>query len=158
MPSYLLILCCLLLLLSIFSRIGVFSNESALCSKWSFTVREWSRSVVSNSLWPQELQPTRLLSPWNFPGKSTGAIFPSLGALSDPGIEPGSHTSQADALPCESPRKPKVCQKWESHLLTVLCCNLVGGMLFFSSRIQVSQEQRMYLVFLYSYGFLQKSP
>ena len=33
---------------------------------------EWSRSVVSNSWRPHGLQPTRLLRPWDFPGKSTG--------------------------------------------------------------------------------------
>ena len=33
---------------------------------------KWSRSVVSDSLRPHELQPTRLLWPWDFPGKSTG--------------------------------------------------------------------------------------
>ena len=33
---------------------------------------KWSRSVVSDSLWPHGLQPTRLLRPWGFPGKSTG--------------------------------------------------------------------------------------
>ena len=31
----------------------------------------WSHSVVSDSLWPHGLQPTRLLHPWDFPGKST---------------------------------------------------------------------------------------
>ena len=31
-----------------------------------------SRSVVSDSSWPHGLQPTRLLHPWDFPGKSTG--------------------------------------------------------------------------------------
>ena len=31
-----------------------------------------SRSVVSNSLRTRELQPARLLCPWNFPGKNTG--------------------------------------------------------------------------------------
>ena len=31
-----------------------------------------SRSVMSDSLWPHELQPSRLLHPWDFPGKSTG--------------------------------------------------------------------------------------
>ena len=31
-----------------------------------------SRSVVSNSSRPRGLQPTRLLHPWDFPGKSTG--------------------------------------------------------------------------------------
>ena len=33
---------------------------------------KWSRSVVPYSLWPHGLQPTRLLCPWDFPGKSTG--------------------------------------------------------------------------------------
>ena len=33
---------------------------------------KWSRSVVSNWQQPHGLQPTRLLRPWDFPGKSTG--------------------------------------------------------------------------------------
>ena len=33
---------------------------------------KWSRSVVSDSLRPHGLQPTRLLCPWHFPGMSTG--------------------------------------------------------------------------------------
>ena len=33
---------------------------------------KWSRSVMSNSLRPHGLQPTRVLHPWDFPGKSTG--------------------------------------------------------------------------------------
>ena len=45
-------------------------------------------SVVSNSLWPHGLQPTRLLHPWDFPGKSIGMdcyflfqrIFPTQGS------------------------------------------------------------------------------
>ena len=36
--------------------------------KW----KKWSRSVMSNSSRPHGLQPTRLLRPWDFPGKSTG--------------------------------------------------------------------------------------
>ena len=32
---------------------------------------KWSRSVMPHSLWPHELKPTRLLYPWDFPGKST---------------------------------------------------------------------------------------
>ena len=32
---------------------------------------KWSRSVVSDPSRPQGLQPTRLLRPWDFPGKST---------------------------------------------------------------------------------------
>ena len=37
--------------------------------KWKW---KWSRSVLSNSSRPHGLQPTRLLHPWDFPGKSTG--------------------------------------------------------------------------------------
>ena len=33
---------------------------------------KWSISVVSDSSRPHGLQPTRLLRPWDFPGKSTG--------------------------------------------------------------------------------------
>ena len=33
---------------------------------------KWSCSVMSDSLWPHGLQPTRLLCPWDFPAKSTG--------------------------------------------------------------------------------------
>ena len=47
-----------------------------------------SRTVMSDSLRPHGLQPTRLLCPWNFPGKNTGAgchfllqgIFPTQGS------------------------------------------------------------------------------
>ena len=35
-------------------------------------VSEWSRSVMSDSLRPHELWHTRLLCPWDFPGKGTG--------------------------------------------------------------------------------------
>ena len=34
--------------------------------------------VVSNSLRPHGLQPTRLLCPWHFPGKCTGVVCHSL--------------------------------------------------------------------------------
>ena len=54
--------------------------------------RKWSRSVVSDSLRGQGLEPTRRLRPWDFPGKSTGVgchfllqgIFPTQG--SNPGL------------------------------------------------------------------------
>ena len=38
---------------------------------WKWKVK-WSRSVVSNPQRPHGLQPTRLLCPWDFPGKRTG--------------------------------------------------------------------------------------
>ena len=39
---------------------------------------KWSRSVVFDSLRPHGLQPTRLLCPWDSPGKSTGVGCHSL--------------------------------------------------------------------------------
>ena len=44
-----------------------FSSPMNESEKW-----KWSRSVVSDSWRPHGLQPTRLLHPWDFPGKSTG--------------------------------------------------------------------------------------
>ena len=49
---------------------------------------KWSRSVMSNSLWPHGLRPTTLLHPWDFPGKNTRVgchfllqrIFPTQGS------------------------------------------------------------------------------
>ena len=38
----------------------------------------------------------------------SGLPFPSPGDLPDPGIEPGSPASQADALPSEPPEEPQV--------------------------------------------------
>ena len=59
-----------------------FPGGSTGKEKW-----KWSCSIMSDSLWPHRLQPTRLLHPWDFPGKSTGVgchfllqgIFPTQG-------------------------------------------------------------------------------
>ena len=52
---------------------------------------EISRSVVSDSLRPHGLQPTRLLCPWDSPGNSTGVDCHSLlqGIFPTPGSNPG---------------------------------------------------------------------
>ena len=39
---------------------------------WSAPLLLWDHSVMSDSSLPHGLQPTRLLRPWDFPGKSTG--------------------------------------------------------------------------------------
>ena len=44
-----------------------FPSPTHKIEKW-----KWSRSVVSDSSRPHGMQPTRLLHPWDFPGKSTG--------------------------------------------------------------------------------------
>ena len=57
----------------------------------------YSSSAMSNSSWPYGLQPSRLLCPWNFPGKNTGVgcHFLLQGNLWNPGIEPKSLVSTA---------------------------------------------------------------
>ena len=51
-----------------------FSNAG----KRKVKVKSLSRSVVSSCLQPHGLQPTRLLRPWDFPGKSTGVGYHCL--------------------------------------------------------------------------------
>ena len=67
-----------------------------------------SCSVVSDSLQPQGLWPTRLLCPWNSPGKNTGvgSHFLSTGDLPDPGLKLGSPALQVASSPSEPPGKP----------------------------------------------------
>ena len=53
----------------------------------NLNILKWSCSLVSDSLRPHELYPTRLLCPWDFPGNSTEVdchfllqgIFPNQG-------------------------------------------------------------------------------
>ena len=68
----------------------------------------WNHSVMSNSLWSQGLQPSRLLHPWDFPGKNirVGCQLPSPGDLPNPGIKPRSPALQVDSLPPEPPGNP----------------------------------------------------
>ena len=59
----------------------------------------WVTSVVSNSLQPHGLWPTRLLCPWDSLGKNTGVgCHALLQALRDPGIEPRPLRSPAMAV------------------------------------------------------------
>ena len=62
---------------------------------------------MSHCLWPHGLQPTRLLPPWDSPGKSTGVgcHFLLQGILPTQGVKPGSPSFQADALTSEPPGK-----------------------------------------------------
>ena len=67
-----------------------------------------SCSVMSNSLQPHGLQPTRLLCPWGFSRQEYWSRLPCPppGDLPNSGIEPRSPTVQADALSSEPPGKP----------------------------------------------------
>ena len=69
-------------------------------------------SVIPNSRWPHGLKPSRLLCPWDFPGKNTGVgcsfllqgIFLTQG--SNPHLLCLLHW-QADSLPPAPPGKPQ---------------------------------------------------
>ena len=82
----------------------------------------FSRSVVSHSLHPHGLKPTRLLCPWNFPGKNTGVSCRFLFILEDlpnPGLESMSLASSALAgrfFTTEPPGIPLVNAYWPTKL------------------------------------------
>ena len=65
--------------------------------------------IHSDSLQPHRLQPTKLLCPWDSPGKNTGVgcHFLLQGNLPNSGIKPRSPALQADSLPSEPSGKPK---------------------------------------------------
>ena len=82
-----------------------------------------SCSVVSNSLQPHGLCPTRLLCPWNFPGKNDWSeSFPSPEDVADSGIKPESPALQAITLLSEPPGKPPWNSTWYQTVL-FLCEN-----------------------------------
>ena len=74
--------------------LGIVSLMSELEALWFQGYSEHesaSRSVVSNCLWPPKLQPSRLLCPWNSPGKNTGVgcHFLLQGIYRTQGLNPG---------------------------------------------------------------------
>ena len=79
-----------------------------MCLSCFYSMCVCSRSVVSDSLWPHELQPARLLCPWGFSRQEDWSEVPCPppGDLPNPGIEPRSPILQADSLPSEPPGKP----------------------------------------------------
>ena len=76
---------------------------------------------MSNSLRPYGLQPTRLLCPWNFPGKNTGVgcHFLFQGSNSLPPYE-----LQHASLICP-PLSPRVCEN--SYSLSWWCCLTISS-------------------------------
>ena len=92
-----------------------------------------SHSVVSDSLWPHELWPARLLCPWEFSRQEYWSGLPCLppGDLPNPGTEPRFPTLQADSLPSEPPGKPyhsKAPFNWllyQIHGILNMCWNVM---------------------------------
>ena len=67
-----------------------------------------SRPTVSDSMWPHDLKPTRLLCPWGYSRQESWSELPCspLGDPPDPRIEPRSPALQVNSLPAEPPGKP----------------------------------------------------
>ena len=99
-------------------------SGKAFLRKWQNNKRIWLRmlsiallllfgcSVVSDSLQPHGLS-TRLLCPWNFPGKNTG----SPGDLPESGMEPESPALAGGFFKTEPPGKPSIALEEESNIL-----------------------------------------
>ena len=89
---------------------------------------KWSRSVKSDSQRPHGLQPTRLLRPWDFPGKSTGVgchclLHPSFSQSMASAMAHRNHCFCVQSLRMfrnssgrERHSKPKVMNIWEQDL------------------------------------------
>ena len=71
----------------------------------------FSRQVMSNSLWPRGLQPTRLLCPWDSPGKNAGVgcHFLLKGVFLIQGSNGHLLHWQADSLPLSHQESPISC-------------------------------------------------
>ena len=89
-----------------------------------------SRSLMSDSLQPHGLCPSRLRCTWNSAGKNTAVGSLSLPrGLPDPGIELRSSAFQADSLPHELPGKPFY-EEWEAIILKYYIHNVWFNSLF----------------------------
>ena len=85
-------------------------HERNICMKFTL-----SHSVMSHSLWPQGLQPARLLCPWDFSWQEhwNGLPVPPPGDLPDPGIEPEPPALADKFFTTEPPGKP--CMKFRDR-------------------------------------------
>ena len=127
-----------LLLLSHFSRVWLCATPSLgfsrqeHCSGLPFPSPmhesekwKWSRSVMSDSLRPHGLQPTRLLSPWDFPGKSTGVrchcLLHSGSQLNSNGFNVSSLCRPGWRV-CSSRGRLQECEKAKQILKTQATC------------------------------------
>ena len=78
-----------------------------------------SESEVAQ-LQPHGLQPTKLLRPWDSPGKNTGVgcHFLLQGIFPTQGSNPGLPALEADALTSEPP--------WVPNSISVYCISILG--------------------------------
>ena len=73
---------------------------------------------MSNSLWPHGLEPTRLLCPWNSPGKNTGVGCHAL-------LQGSSQPRDWTQVSCFVGRFFTIWTTWEFQYMYILCANLL---------------------------------
>ena len=105
------------------SKILPHGTDSRLYMGICVCVCVFSHSVVSNSLWPHGLQPTRLLCPWDSPRKNTvvGCHFPLQGSFLTQGSKPCLLCWQPDSLPLHHQGSPSRLYTLCLKLLSELC-------------------------------------
>ena len=104
------------------STVGMFCDLRGVCVCVCVCVCV-SRSVMSDFCDPHGLQPTRLLCPWNSPGKNTGVGCHFLLQ----GIEPGSPVLQADLYHLSHQGSPSliICENYKLIFTFIIsACNL----------------------------------
>ena len=86
-----------------------------------------SHSVMSNTLWPHGLYPTRLLCPWDFPGKNTGVDYHFFlqGIIPTQGLNPHFLHWQVDSLPLSQLGSPS--DSWYNADIPIYLCTRMGA-------------------------------
>ena len=109
-------------------------------------------SVLSHSLRPHGLEPTRLLCPWRFSRQEfwSGFPCPPPGDLPNPGLESRSPTLQVNSLLSELPGKPimeyySTTKKNEILPSVTICMDLEGVM-----RIEMLEKAKYCVIYIYS--------
>ena len=113
----------------------VHKSSAFLSTKMSGPVAQWCPTLRPHGLWP-----SRLLCPWAFSGQEywSGLPCPPPGGLPNPGMEPRSLASQADALPSGPPgMQTTLCRAQRKGLLKAPpSSNLPGSAVAFTDRFQ----------------------
>ena len=73
---------------------------------------KWSRLVVSDSLRPHGLQPTRLLRPWDSPGKNTGSSDQNPTSSSAGKTSRGNSELSVSPTQCSPSQPERMCWKY----------------------------------------------
>ena len=100
------------LLIEVYTETTTVENYKAVSTKVVIIYPACACSVACDSWDPMNLQPARLLCPWNFPGKNTGVscCFLLQGIFSTKGLNPMSPTLAGGFYITELPRKPLMTQ------------------------------------------------